>query len=745
MAQAATGNLIGTSVPRIDGPLKTSGTAKYTSDHNFPNMVYAVPVQSSIGKGKIKSMDVSDAEKMRGVLRIYRFGHVPHLFRAHGDDFDAHVDETRPPFEDENVYYNGQYVAVVFAETLEQARAAANKVRVEYAPDTPNVALDLADGFNAKMKEISKRGDVDSGFASAPVKMDQTYVTPIETHNPIELHATVATWDGEKYKLYETTQSIMNHQSAMAQMLGVPREEVQIVMKFLGSGFGGKLWPWTHDVLAAAGARDLNRPVKLVVDRRMMFSNVGHRPRTQQRIRLGATADGKLTCLQHDYVSDTSILDEVSEDCGEATPYLYSTPNLRIRGNMVTRNVGTPTAMRGPGAVPGLYALESGMDELAIALKIDPVQLRLINEPQIDESNGLPFSSRHLKECLTTGAEKFGWSKRNPAIGSMKRGELTLGWGVACASWIAMRMPCKTSLQLNDDGSARISCATQDIGTGTYTIFAQVVNAKTGVPIDKIQVVLGDSSLPPGPISGGSWVTGTVIPSIANAADNAIKQLLDVAVNGTNSPFHGRDPKELEFSGGKIRLKSDSSSTGISFDELLRKGDLRYVEGQGDSMASFMDPNAQKYSLHSYGAQFVEVEWDPGIARLRVSRVVSVIDVGKIMNPRPARNQVEGAIVMGVGMGLFEETHYDPRNGRAVNSNLADYIVSSCADCPEIDVTFLDYPDKVLNEFGARGVGEIGLAGVAPAITAAVYHATGVRVRELPIRIEDLISTPHTA
>jgi len=745
MAQAATGNLIGTSVPRIDGPLKTSGTAKYTSDHNFPNMVYAVPVQSSIGKGKIKSMDVSDAEKMRGVLRIYRFGHVPHLFRAHGDDFDAHVDETRPPFEDENVYYNGQYVAVVFAETLEQARAAANKVRVEYAPDTPNVALDLADGFNAKMKEISKRGDVDSGFASAPVKMDQTYVTPIETHNPIELHATVATWDGEKYKLYETTQSIMNHQSAKAQMLGVPREEVQIVMKFLGSGFGGKLWPWTHDVLAAAGARDLNRPVKLVVDRRMMFSNVGHRPRTQQRIRLGATADGKLTCLQHDYVSDTSILDEVSEDCGEATPYLYSTPNLRIRGNMVTRNVGTPTAMRGPGAVPGLYALESGMDELAIALKIDPVQLRLINEPQIDESNGLPFSSRHLKECLTTGAEKFGWSKRNPAIGSMKRGELTLGWGVACASWIAMRMPCKTSLQLNDDGSARISCATQDIGTGTYTIFAQVVNAKTGVPIDKIQVVLGDSSLPPGPISGGSWVTGTVIPSIANAADNAIKQLLDVAVNGTNSPFHGRDPKELEFSGGKIRLKSDSSSTGISFDELLRKGDLHYVEGQGDSMASFMDPNAQKYSLHSYGAQFVEVEWDPGIARLRVSRVVSVIDVGKIMNPRPARNQVEGAIVMGVGMGLFEETHYDPRNGRAVNSNLADYIVSSCADCPEIDVTFLDYPDKVLNEFGARGVGEIGLAGVAPAITAAVYHATGVRVRELPIRIEDLISTPHTA
>ncbi len=739
MPPSASPNLIGTSVARIDGPRKTTGTAMYSSDHNFPNMVFAVPVCSTIGKGKIQSMDVSVAENMRGVLRIYRYGHMPRLYRPNGADENAHVDETRPPFEDEIIYYNGQYVAAVFAETVEQARAAARAIRVEYSEDKPNVTTDLSDGFNDKMKEISKRGDVDAGFASAAVKLDQTYVTPVETHNPIELHSTVAVWDGDNYKLYETTQSLMNHQAAMAQMLGVPKENVQIIMKFLGSGFGGKLWPWTHDVLAAAGSKDLNRPVKLVVDRKMMFSNVGHRPRTQQRIRLGATAEGKLTCLQHDYVSDTSILDEVSEDCGEATPYLYSTPNLRIRGAMVARNLGTPTAMRGPGAVPGLYALESAMDELAIQVKIDPVQLRLMNEPSLDESNGLPFSSRHLKECLTTGAEKFGWSKRNPAIGSMKRGGLTLGWGVACASWIAMRMPCKTALALNDDGSARISCATQDIGTGTYTIFAQVVNAKTGIAIDKIKVVLGDSSLPAGPISGGSWVTGSVIPSISNAADNAIKQMLDVAVNGTLSPFHGQDPKDLQFTGGRIHRKTDPPSSGVAFEQILQKGNLRFIQGDGDSMASFMDANANKYSLHSYGAQFVEVEWDPGIARLRVSRVVSVIDVGKILNPRPARNQVEGAIVMGIGMGLFEETHYDQRNGRPLNCNLADYVMTTSADCPEIDVTFLDYPDKVLNEFGARGVGEIGLAGVAPAITAAVYHATGVRVRELPVKIEDLL------
>jgi xanthine dehydrogenase YagR molybdenum-binding subunit len=739
------GSTIGTKVPRIDGPLKTTGTAKYTSDYNLPNMVYAVPVCATIARGAITRIDTAEAGQMRGVVRIYHHGNAPKLYRPNPVDSDAYVDEKRPAFEDEKIYYSGQYVAVVVAETMDQARAAARVVRVQYSVEKPNVSRDLDDGFSAKMEEASKRGDADAAFASAAVKVDHTYITPIETHNPIELHASVANWDGSRYILYETTQSLKNHQAIMAQVLGVPPEQVQIVMKFLGSGFGGKLWPWTHAPLAAAISRDVNRPVKLVVDRHMMFTNVGHRPRTQQSIRLGATNDGRLTSIQQDYANDSSILDEVSEDCKECTPYLYSTPNLRVRASLVSRNIGTPTAMRGPGAVPGLFALESAMDELAIALRIDPVQLRLINEPEKDESNGLPFSSRHLKECLTTGADKFGWARRTPEVGSMKRGDLTLGWGVAACSWGAMRMACEASFAFHDDGSVRVSCATQDIGTGTYTVFAQAVHAKTGVPLDKITVALGDSALPTGPMSGGSWATASVLPSISSACDAAIEQMIALAIKGPDAPFSKNKPEELTFSQGRVHLKSQPASSGQPFHTILSNMNLRSMRGDGKSDSSFTNENMKKYSLHSYGAHFVEVEWDEGIARLRVSRVVSVMDVGQVINMGAARNQIEGAVVMGVGMGMFEETVYDQRTGHPVNNNLADYIMSTSADCPEIDVHFLNHPDLILNELGARGCGEIGLAGVAPAITAAVYHATGVRVRELPVKIETLLSPMNRA
>ncbi|HEX3437163.1 MAG TPA: xanthine dehydrogenase family protein molybdopterin-binding subunit [Pseudacidobacterium sp.] len=738
MQESPTHSIIGTAVPRIDGRLKTTGAAKYTSDYHFPGLVYLIPVCSPIAKGKITKLDASKAEKMPGVLRVMYHGHAPVLYRPVPGDDNAFVDETRPAFEDDNIYYAGQYVAAVVAETFEVAQTAAAAVKVEYAAETPNVALDLSDGWK-QMKLLSHRGDAENAFASAPVKIDETYVTPVETHNHIELHASVAVWDGQKFTLYETTQSLINHQAVMAQFLGVPKENVQIVMKFLGSGFGGKLWPWSHAPIAAAAARELNRPVKAVVSRRMMFTSVGHRPRTQQRIRLGAAPEGKLLSLHHDYVNHTASISGYDEGCGEATPYIYSTPNLLLRSSKMQRDVGPPTAMRGPGAVPGLYALEAAMDELAIKLRMDPVELRLRNEPEKDESNGKPFSSRHLKECLQTGAEKFGWSKRNPQVGSMRQGDLTLGWGMACASWGAFRFPCQTTVSLNNDGTARVSCATQDIGTGTYTIFAQAVSEKTAIPVDKIEVVLGDSRLPIGPLSGGSGVTGSVLPAIDDAVNTAIKSLLGIAANTSYSAFSGKKPEDLAFTAGHVHLKTQPADQGVHFSEILKQANIRAASGDGKSPGTDNDPQAQKYSLHSYGAQFVEVAWDPGIARLRVSRVVTVIDAGRIINLKPARNQVEGAVVMGVGMALFEETHYDPRDGFPVNSNYADYIVSTNADAPEIDVTFLDFPDLTLNSYGARGVGEIGLAGVAPAITAAVYHATGVRVRELPIRVEDLL------
>ena len=739
-AENALPSIIGAAVPRIDGPLKVSGNAKYTADFYFPEMVYAVPVCSTVAKGRITRLDTSDAEKMPGVLAILHRENIGRLYRSARDlTFSAYLDERRPPFEDDVIYYNGQYVALAVAETFEQAQAAAAAVQVVYSEERPDVGDDLEP--EGKLKAGSTRGDAEEAFANAPVKIDETYVTPVETHNPIELHASVSIWDGSKFTLYETTQGVVNHRAVMAQVLGVPKENVQVISRFLGSGFGGKLFPWPHSALAAAASRELNRPVKLVISRGMMFSNVGHRPLTQQRVRLAATPDGKLVSLQHDYVNHTSILDNFEENCGEATPYLYSVPNLRVTSGLARRNVGTPTYMRGPGAVPGLFATESAMDELAIKLNMDPVEFRLLNEPQKDESNGLPFSSRHFQECLRVGAEKFAWSKRNPAVGSMRQGDLVLGWGVAACSWAAERFACEANVELRSDGTVRVTCATQDIGTGTYTILAQLVSAKTGVSLDRISVVLGDTSLPPGPISGGSMVTASVIPAVSAASDQAISNLLFTATQAANSPFAGKMFNELALTNGRVHQKNSTSESGIPYETILKQANVSEATGNGKSEGTFLNPNAiPKYSTHSFGAHFVEVTWDPGIARLRVRRVVTVIDGGRIINQHPARNQIEGAIVMGVGMSLFEETHYDPKTGHPVNNNLADYCMAVNADTPEIDVTFLDYPDLVLNEYGARGVGEIGLAGVAAAIAAAVYHASGVRIRRLPVKIEDLLA-----
>jgi xanthine dehydrogenase YagR molybdenum-binding subunit len=744
-----TNSPIGRDTPRVDGPLKVSGVAPYASDFHFSGLLYGVPVEATIASGRVTNLDTAAAEKMPGVRAIFHRENIGEIFRPTTKGFEGIIDERRPPFEDDVIRYYGQYIALAVADTFECAKAAADAVRATYAKDKHNVDPHLEPddeppvvetSFVATERLQSERGDPEKAFASAPVKLDQTYVTPVETHNPIELQATTAIWEAPNLTIYEESQGIFNMRGILAQMFGLPKENVRVITKFVGSGFGSKLWPWTHCPLAVAAARQLGKPVKLVLSRRMMFQSVGHRPRTQQRVRLGATADGKLVSLQHDYVNDHAILDNYHEDCGEATPFHYSVPNLRVHFGRARRNVGSPTAMRGPGAVPGLYATESAMNELADELKVDPVRLRVLNEPKIDEGLGIRFSSRHYVECLELGSEKFGWSKRAPEIGSMKRNGLILGWGMAGAAWVAARFAAEASVQLRDDGTARVASGTQDIGTGTYTILAQLASEKTGVPLDDVEVVLGDTSLPEGPISGGSMVTGSLVPAVFQAADNAIASLLEIATRTPGTAFEKRKPGDLAFEGGKVFVKADGSGKGIPFAGVLKAADLPLVTGSGKAEATFGNPKA-KLSTHSFGCHFVEVTWQPEIARLRVNRVVTVIDAGRIINPLAARNQIEGAAVMGIGMALLEHTTYDPQNGAPINSNLADYMMAVTADTPPIDVHFLDYPDKEINELGARGVGEIGLAGIAAAITAATYHATGVRVRELPIKIEDLLAS----
>jgi xanthine dehydrogenase YagR molybdenum-binding subunit len=585
----------------------------------------------------------------------------------------------------------------------------------------------------------SERGDPDAAFSGAPVKVDQTYATPFETHNPLEPHSTTAIWEGETLTLYDSSQAVVNLRSVLAQMFGLPVESVRVVTKFVGSGFGSKLFPWTLCPLAAAAARQVGRPVRLVLPRKMMFHGVGHRPLTRQRVRLGATREGKLVSLQHDYLYTRSMLDAHHEDCGEASAFQYSVPNLRVTFGRAKRNVGGSGDMRGPGRVPGLYAIESAMNELANQLGIDPLKLRILNEPKIDEGKGIPFSSRHLLECFELGSEKFGWPKRTPAVGSMKRDGLILGWGMAGCSWIAARFDAAANVQLRDDGTCRVACATQDIGTGTYTILAQLASARTGVPLDRVEVELGDTSLPEGPISGGSCATASVVNAVLHAADQAIGSLKTIAVSTPGSAFVNRNPGDLGFEEGKVFAKNEKDANRVPFLDVLRRANLRLVTGNGRATATIGDPKP-KLSTQSFGCHFAEVTWQPEIARLRVSRVVTVIDAGKIINPLASRNQIQGAVVMGVGMALLEHTDYDPQNGAPINSSLADYLVAVNADAPEVEVHFLDYPDKELNELGARGVGEIGLVGIAAAITDAVCHATGVRVRKLPVRIEDLLS-----
>ncbi|MGB6132578.1 MAG: xanthine dehydrogenase family protein molybdopterin-binding subunit [Acidobacteriaceae bacterium] len=735
-------SIIGAAVNRIDGPAKVSGKAQYALDHPLDNLAYGVAVASTVGNARIVSIDTSSAERMPGVLAVLHHGNAEPLFRAAERLEHGHAGEVRPPFEDDQVYYYGQFVALVVANTLEQAQDAASRVQVHYDVSKPAVFLTDVPPMPGPPRVHYARGDADQAFASAPVKIDATYVIPVETHNPMEMHATIASWNGDNLTLYASTQGVVNYQRTLSQMLGTPLEYVTVLSPYCGSGFGSKLSPWPQSMLAAVGARRVRRPVAVQVPRNLMFTTVGHRPQTQQRMRMAATQDGKLVAAQQDVLQQTSMVDTYVEGCTGVTTMLYDCPNVTTNQSLVRLNTGTPTSMRGPGAVPGLFALESAMDELAIRLNMDPLELRLKNYAEQDESSSppRPWSSKHLRECYQTGAERFGWSKRNPKVGSMRRGDEILGWGMASAMWGAGRGAATVRVRLNADGTARASCATQDIGTGTYTIFAQVVSQKTGIPLDRIQVALGDSSLPNGPTSGGSTVTATVLPAIARATEGAIDLVLDAATRTPGSPFftqEGAPAPTLAMTAGRIHIADQPPQSGVPFEQILTARRIAALEGEARTAPDPVEEH--KYSFHCFGAQFMEVAWDPGIARLRVTRALTVIDSGRIINRKAGTNQVLGAVVMGIGMALFEETLYDPRNAKPLNNNYADYLVATNADVPELECVFVEYPDYHLNEYGARGIGEIGLAGVAPALTSAIYHATGVRVRKLPFRVEDAL------
>lgn len=732
------GKIIGASTSRIDGPKKLRGDAPYAADHHLPNMAYAYGVFSTVASGRIAGIDLSEARTMPGVIDIFHHDHFPNLYRTPSTFMQENkVDETRLPFEDAEVHYPGQFVALVVADTFANARDAAYRVQVDYDEDEAVATLAQAMERGEPTPHDASghtRGDPDSAWRDASHRIESTYVTPMETHNPMEMHASTAYWDKGDLVLYEASQGVIFARNVMAKVFGITPERVDVRSPFIGSGFGSKLWIWPHAVAAAAAAREVGRPVQLVVPREEMFTTTGHRPPTHQKLRLATDADGKLQALSHDGINTTSMVNTYVEKTGSCTKSLYACPNLRVSHATLPANHGTPTSMRAPGAAPGLFALESAMDEMAEVIDMDPLEFRRANYTETDESLELPFSSIHLMEAFDRGAEKFGWSKRTPEPGSMRDGDEIIGWGMSACNWEALKMDCDARVSLRADGTAFASCATQDIGTGTYTIVAQAVSDITGLPLDRIEVELGDSSYPSGPVSGGSWATATTLPAIAQAARNAIDTLKTYAA-GDGGAFAGRDVETLTFADGTL---SDDNGESVGYVDVLSQLKLANADGEAHTPAATND----EYSFRSFGAHFVEIRWDPGISNLRVSRVVSAIDVGQVINQTTASNQVEGAIAMGIGMALFENTEYDPRSGRPVNNNYAEYLVPVHADQPDdVDVILLDHPDYAFNEFGARGIGEIGVTGLAAAVANAVHHATGKRIRELPISLDKLMTT----
>lgn len=732
---------IGASPRRIDGRLKVTGAALYTADRSMPGMLHAYGVYSTVASGRITDIDVADARRVPGVVDILHHGNFPRLYRTPKSPISGATiltasitDEHRLPFEDETIHYGGQMVALVVADTFEHARDAAYRVRVAYAPD--KAVADLEHGVKANGLKPTQaghaRGTPAPAFDQGAVKVDAIYRTPVETHNPMEMHATVAWWEGGELHLYEATQGATVHRNTIAQVFGLTPERVTVDCPFLGSGFGAKLFMWPHSVATSAAAQMTGRPVKFVVPRAAMFTTTGQRPETRQHLRLSASADGRITSIRHESVNTTSFIEQYLENCGGMTQSLYSCPNVLVTHHTTSVHRGAPTSMRAPGAAPGLFALESAIDELALACGQDPVQFRMTNLSTRDESMNLPWSSNHLREAIELGSRKFGWDKRDPRPGSMRDGSEVIGYGVAVCNWDAWRTPAEARVFLRGDGTAQVTCAIQDIGTGMYTIVAQTVSELTGLPFEKIDVRIGDSSFPAAPVAGGSWATASVLPAVAEATREAIGQLRGFAT-GEGGAFAGANPETLKLQDGKLT----DGKRSVDYADVLNQQRFAAAEGFGRTGGA---PNTDKMSFMSFGAHFVEVRWDPGISRLRVSRVVSAIDVGRVINPVTARNQVEGAIVMGIGMALFEATEYDERNGMPGNNNYAEYAVPVHADQPQIDVLLLDHPDLAFNEFGARGIGEIGITGFAAAVANAVYHATGKRVRDLPIVKEKLMA-----
>jgi xanthine dehydrogenase YagR molybdenum-binding subunit len=727
--------LIGPGVDRVDGPLKVTGSAPYSIDFGYPDMAHAVLVRATVAAGRIRGIETAAAEAAPGVLAVITHRNAPRLQVGP----DTPVWRQPPlPLRDDRILYHGQYVAVVVAGTAEQARAAARLVEVDYEPAEPLLDLNdpRAEVLTNPWGMDAHRGDVAAGLASAAATVDASYTTPDETNNPMGLFATVALWDGDSLTVHDSTQWPYGVKAALAAIFGVPESGVRVLAPFVGGGFGAALRVWPHVILTVLAARTTKRPVKLVLTRPEMFTGVGHRTRTVQHIRLGADRSGQLTALEHEAKSSIALEDDNYEPVAADSATAYACPNVDTRDLQARLNIPLPTSMRAPGEAQGNFALESALDELAYAIGMDPLELRLRNYAEYQQQLGLPYSSKAQRACFELGAERFGWSARDPRPRSMRDGNWLVGYGMAGVSFFWFQPPCQARVSVRRDGTAFVRSAATDIGTGTYTVMTQLSAELLGLWLDQVEVRLGDTNLPMAPMEGGSGLTAALGSAIHSACRGVIQAFLDTVADDPRSPLRGCRLDEVTVADGRIQ-HSHEPERGEAYSDILARHGLDELAADGDS-APPKPEEAGMAPAGAFAARFVEIRVDPDLGLVRVARMVSAIDAGRILNEKTATSQIIGGTVGGIGMALLEETVTDPATGRIANANLGDYLVPVNADVPDMEVFFVGEPDR-FNPIGVKGVGEVGLVGIAAAIANAVYHATGRRIRSLPITADQLL------
>jgi xanthine dehydrogenase YagR molybdenum-binding subunit len=723
---------VGAPLSRVDGRLKVTGQAKYAADHEPEGVVHAVVVDSSVGRGRITGIDSRAAEAQPGVLKVVHHRNAPKLPYGPNPGSLNLPGERLRVFQDDQVRFHGQPVAVVVATTLEAAQHAANLLKVDYDSEQP--VTDLSDAPPAGDPRTYARGDAEAALQSAAVRLELTYRLSRDHHNAMELHATVAQWDGDRLTLWDKTQWVQSPRAELAANFGLPAENIRVISPFVGGAFGNAARAWPHITIAALAAREVGRPVKLVLTRRQLYFGVGYRPAYEYKVRLGSDRSGRLTAMTHDLRAETSRYETFAER-GVISPgqMLYTTPNVAQTYRTVPLDVNTPTPMRGPGYSSAAFPIESAMDELAHELGVDPIELRRRNEPENDQSSGQPFSTRRLRDCYTVGAREFGWSRRNPKPRSTRDGDWLIGTGMATALYDTLRAPAQARVRLDADGTALVESSTSDMGPGTYTSMTQVAADALGLTVRNVTFRLGDTNMPTAPLHGGSLTMASVGSTVQDGCDKLRQQAIQLAVGDSRSPLYGTDADDIVVRGGRLHL-SDNPARGETYRQLLTRNNRAYLEAAGS-----WTPSQSRSSMYAYGAVFAEVGVDARLGLVRVRRMLGVFDAGRIISPKLADSQAIGAMVGGIGAALLEHTVTDHRDGRIVNANLADYLVPVNADVRDLRAIYLDGRDDEADPIGVKGLGEVVLVGVAPAIANAVFHATGRRVRELPITAEALL------